>query len=116
VGDTSLIFDLVARDKGFDSTMAGGADAADKLAKRLEDAGKRSGQGFSSAARDIGASLQKIEKDAWETGKGTDDAFKQAVAGMRSDFERMREEGRRLRGPHDGGTEGCGGGIKGLAW
>jgi phage-related minor tail protein len=94
VGDTSLIFDLVARDKGFDSTMAGGADAADKLAKRLEDAGKRSGQGFSSAARDIGASLQKIEKDAWETGKGTDDAFKQAVAGMRSDFERMREAGR----------------------
>lgn len=91
---SSLIFDLVARDKGFDSTMAGGGNAVEKLAKRLDTAGRRSGQGFTAAAREIGATLEQIERDAWESGKGTDEAFKAAVRDMRSDFERLREAGR----------------------
>lgn len=91
---SSLIFDLVARDKGFDTTMADGQKSAERLAKQLEEAGKRSGRSFSVAARDIGATLEKIERDAWEAGAGTDEAFKEAVAGMRSDFEKLREAGR----------------------
>lgn len=91
---SSLIFDLVARDKGFDSTMDGSAKAAERLAKQLQDAGRRSGQGFAVAARQIGATLEQIERDAWESGNATDDAFKKAVRGMRSDFEKLREAGR----------------------
>lgn len=91
---SSLIFDLVARDKGFDSTMDGSAKAAERLAKQLQDAGRRSGQGFATAARQIGATLEQIERDAWEAGNATDDAFKAAVREMRSDFERLRQAGR----------------------
>lgn len=91
---SDLVFDLVAREKGFDTTMEAGAKSAEKLAKHLEDAGKRSGNSFAVAARGIGSTLEKIERSAWESGKGMDEAFTNAVRSMRSDFERLREAGR----------------------
>jgi phage-related minor tail protein len=50
---------------------------------------------FDKTARLVGVELDRIERDAWDAGRGTDAAFQAALKSVRDDFERVADVGRR---------------------
>lgn len=94
MGDT-LIFDLVARDKSVTSTFNSAAKAGEKLASKLDDAGK----GISKSLDKAGQSGIQLERSANGTVKAWDSAsklvsksFDTAASKIASDLAKIEQE------------------------
>lgn len=72
-----------------------GADQLAASLKPVEQAAVKVNTAFDKTARLVGVELDRIERDAWSAGRGTDAAFQTALRSVRDDFERVRDVGRR---------------------
>jgi phage-related minor tail protein len=72
-----------------------GADQLAASLKPVTAATVEVNKAFDKTARLVGVELDRIERDAWLAGKGTDAAFQAALSNVRDDFERVRDVGRR---------------------
>lgn len=71
---------------------------AERLADSLKPVAKAAvpiNQAFDKTARLVGVELDRMERDAWQSGRGMDAAFRSALRSIRDDFERVRDVGRR---------------------
>lgn len=71
---------------------------AERLAgamKPVAQAAPEVNRAWDKTARLIQTELDRIERDAWDAGRGTDKAFQTALASVRQDFDRVREAGKR---------------------
>lgn len=71
---------------------------ADQLAQSLKPVAQATvpvNANWEKTSRLISTELDRIERDAWDAGRGTDKAFQTSLASVRADFERIRDEGKR---------------------
>jgi phage-related minor tail protein len=85
---SSLVFDLVARDKSLSDTFS-------KAGRGADAAGKQMNSAFAGASKSITAELDKIEKAAWESGKGLSTEFSAALAVVRDDLGQVTDAARK---------------------
>lgn len=87
---------------GLHSSVGGSLREVQRNAEKLADSIKPVAQAtvpinaaWEKTARLISTELDRVERDAWDAGRGTDRAFQTALASVRADFERVREAGRK---------------------
>lgn len=78
-------------EKGFKA----GEKASEGAAKKSQDAAKKIDAAFDSASKSIIADLDRIEQQAWESGRGMDREFSRSLKSMRDDLDRVRTEAAR---------------------
>lgn len=70
------------------------AEKARRIAKPMTDAAGQIDRAFDRTSKQMATSLDKIEREAWQSGKGMSDAFGTAMGGLRRGLELAREEAR----------------------
>lgn len=81
--------------KSLDQQSRKAKKTAKEIGESFEQAVVPINRAFDKTARAVGNSLDKIEREAWEAGKGTDAAFQAALAEVRASFDRVSDVGRR---------------------
>ncbi len=71
-----------------------GSQAGTKFTESFERALVPIDRAFDKTVRAIANQLDKVEQEAWQTGKGMDDAFGTAMSGMRRSLELVQTEAR----------------------
>jgi phage-related minor tail protein len=72
-----------------------GADQLANSMKPVTQSATEVNKAFDKTARLVGVELDRIERDAWVAGRGTDAAFQAALKSVRDDFDRVAQTGRR---------------------
>jgi phage-related minor tail protein len=94
---------VAAKETGLDkieaSAKVAGKSIGDSLEKGAkagqkahEDAAKKIDAAFDSAAKGVAADLDRIERQAWESGRGMDREFTRSLQSMRDDLDRVRAD------------------------
>lgn len=61
----------------------------------MEKAAQKASSAFDGAAKKMAADLDRIEREAWESGRGMDKEFMQSLQGMRDELDRVRADAAR---------------------
>lgn len=89
---SSIVFDLVARDKSIESTFNKDARAAEDFAKSVDRSAKQMNSAFNATAKQISSDLDRIERDAWGSGKDMGREFMRSLSNIREGLDKVRAE------------------------
>lgn len=86
-------------DKMGDKARRAGKEISDGIGKGVKDAEEKTDKAtakisgaFNSAAKDIARDLERVEREAWESGKGLDREFIQSLNSIRDGLDRVRAD------------------------
>lgn len=78
--------------RGFDAAERKARDSGEKMSTSMRSASSKIDKSVDMTARQIGRYLYQIERDAWHSGAGIDDAFSTSMRKVRDDLNQVRAD------------------------